>query len=95
MMATIYSNTSKAFIWLGPDHYGNAPMIFTDIEALIEGLTAFAIIGGKFKRFDAETCDLYWELVDSIPIVSGFPNIALFKLDEEEKVRIERFLRLV
>ncbi|KAL5319190.1 hypothetical protein ACEPPN_012239 [Leptodophora sp. 'Broadleaf-Isolate-01'] len=94
MMAMIYSNASKVFVWLGPDPYDDAPMIFADIEALIEGLAAFAIMGGKFKRFDAETCDLYWELADGTPMVSGFPNIALFKPDEEEKARIERFLRL-
>ena len=69
-------------------------MIFADIEAWVKWLAAFAIIGGKFKRFDADTCDLHWELADSTPMVSGFPNIALFKPDEEEKVRIERFLRL-
>ncbi|KAH7333391.1 heterokaryon incompatibility [Rhexocercosporidium sp. MPI-PUGE-AT-0058] len=94
MIATIYSNASKVFVWLGPDAYDDAPMIFADIEVLIEGLADFAIMGGKFKRFEAETCDLDRELADCTPMVYGFPTIALFEPDEEEKARFERFLRL-
>ena len=94
MMATIYSNASGVIVWLGPDPHDDAPMISADIDALIGGLMSFALMGGNFKRFDAESCDLHWELADGTPMVSGFPNIALFKPDEEEKARIERFLRL-
>ncbi|KAH7061687.1 heterokaryon incompatibility protein-domain-containing protein [Paraphoma chrysanthemicola] len=94
MMATIYSNAARVLVWLGPDPYCDAPLIFADIKALFEGLAALADTEAKFKRFDAETCDLHWEFADGTPMLSGFPDNALFKPDEEEKARIQRFLRL-
>jgi hypothetical protein len=94
MMAMIYSNASNVTVWLGLDPHDDAPIIFEDIKALIEGLATLAAMGGTFKRFDAETCDLHWELGNETRMVSGFPNIAFFKPNDEEKARLERFFRL-
>ncbi|KAH7068522.1 heterokaryon incompatibility protein-domain-containing protein [Paraphoma chrysanthemicola] len=94
MMATIYSNAAKVLVWLGPDPYSDAPLIFAGIKVLFEVTAAIAGAGGKFKRFDEETCVFHWEVPDGTPVLSPFQDNILFKPDEEGKARIDRFLRL-
>ena len=92
-MMVIYSNVSNVTVWLGLDPHNDTLMIFEDIKALIEGLVILVVIGGMFKYFNVETCDLYWELGNETRMVSGFPNITFFKPNDEEKARFERFFR--
>lgn len=93
MMALIYSKAASVSIWLGPDPHSDAPDLFEDIKALIEGLGAIHAMGGQFKHFDEDTGDLHWELPDGRPVLSALPG-ALVDPDEEEIARLERFFRL-
>ena len=93
MMALIYSKAAKVMIWLGPDPHNDAPDLFKDIKALIEGLGIIHSIGGRFEQFDDDTGDLRWKLPDGRPVLSALPD-ALVDPNEGEKARLERFFRL-
>jgi hypothetical protein len=62
MMLTIYRKAANVTVWLGPDEHNDAPAIFEDIKALIEGYGTIFEAGGQFGHFDEEIGDIYWQL---------------------------------
>lgn len=93
MMATIYHKAANVTVWLGPDEHNDAPAIFEDIKALIEGCGMILDAGGIFEHFDEETGDLRLQHENRQSYVSALPK-AIVDLDEEERARLERFFKL-
>jgi len=92
-MSTIYHKAANVTAWLGPDERNDAPAIFEDIKALIEGCGTILEAGGQFGHFDEEIGDIYWQLENKQNYVSTLPR-AIIDPDEDEKARFERFFRL-
>lgn len=73
MMATIYRKAANVTVWLGPDEHNDAPAVFEDIKALIEGCGRILDAGGQFGHFDEETGCLYWQVEKGQNYVSALP----------------------
>ena len=93
MMSTIYHKAANVTVWLGPDEHNDAPAIFEDIKALIEGCDTILSAGGQFGHFDEETGVLHWQLQRRQNCASALPG-AIINPDEDKKARLERFFRL-
>ena len=94
MMSTIYHKAANVTVSLGPDEHNDAPAVFEDIKALIEGCDTILSAGGQFGgHFDEETGVLHWQLQRRQNCASALPG-AIVNPDEDEKARLERFMVL-
>ncbi|KAI4266040.1 MAG: hypothetical protein LQ337_008902 [Flavoplaca oasis] len=93
MMSNIYLKAACVAVWLGPDEHGDADDIFEDIKAIVDFTSLVIEAHGQFGHFDENTGDLYWQLENKKDIVSALPA-AIVRSDDEDKGRLERFLRL-
>ena len=74
MMSTIYRKAANVTVWLGPDEHKDAPVLFGEFKALIEGCGGIIDVGGQFGHFDEETGDMHWQLENGQNIVSALPK---------------------
>lgn len=93
MVLIIYRKAINVTVSLGPDEHNDAPVLFEEFKALIEGCAKILEASGQFGHVDEETWDLHWQLENGQNIVSALPK-AIVAPDESERVRLERFFGL-
>ncbi len=92
-MGDIYRKATDVGVWLGSDGHNDAPAIFQTTKDLINACKTITDASGQFGHVDDETGGLHWQSQEGQNHVLALPK-ALVDPNEDERARLERFLKL-